>query len=407
MRALFVDHAFPGNLGGYAACLAEAGGWEVDFLAARAGAEPRGNRVRLHAVKAREEVAGAVHPATRDFSFQVKGGRRALQAARKICPTPPDVVVTGCGRFSAMLFGSVWTTPIVSYVHTFHEGVRLEPGDARQEGAAFAATFSNAGRLLHLLQSERAFTMSRYQVQMVPREFRHKIRLLPRPVDRGVFRADAPWPARIPRPPEGVPLVTFLPVEPWWAPGAGFDCFLRAFRMIDREFPGVWVAVAGPEETPERRARFREILERAGLDAGRFVLVSDEAREPLAGVLARSAVCVASSLANPPGDGFFGAMGCGGPVLIASDTPPLREFVRHGQNGLSFGWGMVRELAWGMRAVLGDPAGHSGLAGAAGRFVAAHLDTAVLAPRVADFFGRSLDLAPDDFREGQSLIEEV
>jgi glycosyltransferase involved in cell wall biosynthesis len=61
-----------------------------------------------------------------------------------------------------------------------------------------------------------------------------------------------------------------------------------------------------------------------------------------------------------------------GCAIVGSDTPPVREFVRHGENGLLVDFFDPEAIAAAVASLLGDPAAASALRAAARRTVVEH-----------------------------------
>ena len=79
------------------------------------------------------------------------------------------------------------------------------------------------------------------------------------------------------------------------------------------------------------------------------------------------------------------AMGAGC-VVLASDTPPHREVIRHGETGLLAGTDDPLDLVRQAMAVLDDPAGHRPLGTAAAELMRGQYDREVCLPRLAEQF---------------------
>lgn len=130
----------------------------------------------------------------------------------------------------------------------------------------------------------------------------------------------------------------------------GVDTALRAFAAASRETPGLAFEIAGQGDDQPRLERLAAAL---GLGATvRFRGFVPEALKR--DMLRRAWAVVFPSPKEGWGISNVEAAACGTPAL-ASDSPGLRESVRHGVTGYLVPHGDVRALADRMRELAGDP----------------------------------------------------
>lgn len=131
----------------------------------------------------------------------------------------------------------------------------------------------------------------------------------------------------------------------------GVEIALRALAIARKSRPDVVLDIAGQGDD---RGRLERLARRLGLGtAARFRgFVSDEEKRRL---LRRSWCVVLASPKEGWGISNVEAAACGTPA-IASDSPGLRESVRHGETGFLVPHGDVAALADRMLALAGDPA---------------------------------------------------
>lgn len=173
----------------------------------------------------------------------------------------------------------------------------------------------------------------------VPRE---RIEVIYPGVDATWYAADA----AVPRSPEP----TFLYVGRLKR-YKGVEIALRALALVRQVQPHVTLDVAGAGDDRGRLERVARMLGLGG--AARFLgFVPDEEKRRL---LRRSWAVVLASPKEGWGITNVEAAACGTPAL-ASDSPGLRESVRHGETGFLVPHGDVRVLADRMLGLAADPA---------------------------------------------------
>jgi len=131
----------------------------------------------------------------------------------------------------------------------------------------------------------------------------------------------------------------------------GVETAVRALALARAERPDVTLEIAGQGDD---RARLERLVRALGqVDAVRFLgFVPDEEKRRL---LRRAWAVVLPSLKEGWGISNVEAAACGTPAL-ASDSPGLRESVRHGETGFLVPHGDERALADRMFALAAEPA---------------------------------------------------
>jgi glycosyltransferase involved in cell wall biosynthesis len=131
----------------------------------------------------------------------------------------------------------------------------------------------------------------------------------------------------------------------------GVETAVRAVALARATRPDVTLEIAGQGDDRVRLERLAGALGQAG--AVRFLgFVSEEAKRRL---LRRAWAVVLPSPKEGWGISNVEAAACGTPAL-ASDSPGLRESVRHGETGFLVPHGDVRALADRLLELAGDPA---------------------------------------------------
>lgn len=175
----------------------------------------------------------------------------------------------------------------------------------------------------------------------------------------------------------------------------GFDIFMRVARRVYEAHPDVLFVVVGGDQIyygPDRRfiqaASFREhVLAGGDYDLTRFCFTGQIAPERLAELLSLSDLHVYLSVPFVPSWSLFDALACEC-VVLAADTPPVREVISHGGTGLLADFYDVDGLARQALAVLRDPQAFRPLARAGAALVRERYSLDRTLPRLAEFFRR-------------------
>jgi hypothetical protein len=341
VRILFVSTSYPGRLGALARALAGEEGHEVRFLCRQAVSDEPTGRVVLEPYAETPGPGADTHAVTRDFEAQVQEADAVCEAMRDL-DWVPDVVVNQSGDGNALLARHAFPEcRIVTRFGAFQRPRMAELGfrhaGSPPELERLRAFTRNAIPLLELNQCDAGFVSSCHLHGLLPPEMAYKVRVLFEGCDTELYRPvprDAakvfgePFPA-------DVPLVTF--VHPRLEPESGLPTFLNAARQIAQRVPAVRFAICGLETARRGGLTLRERMQRSGLPLDRFLFSAPRARSEMAELYARSDVLVYLSAPGQGSERLVEMMSCGA-LVLGSDTAPVREFIRHRQNGLLAGF---------------------------------------------------------------------
>jgi glycosyltransferase involved in cell wall biosynthesis len=139
--------------------------------------------------------------------------------------------------------------------------------------------------------------------------------------------------------PDGTRIVTY--VARGMESMRGFDIFMQAARLLAQRRTDVLFVVVGEDrvcyggdQKITGQQSFKQwVLSRHDYDLSRFVFMGTVPPETLAQVLAISDLHIYLTVPFVLSWSLMNALACGATVL-ASDTPPVREVIEHGENGL-------------------------------------------------------------------------
>ena len=405
MNVLFVTKEHPGRLGPLAYELAKSPDWHSEFLCEYSAGPADAEGV--HRYRPEKAKAGhGPHFVTRLYDQQVRDAEAIYDAARSTCRRTPDVVVDAAGTGSCLPLGDLFRCPVVGYFEYFHQPGKAAPhARARQEMSEeerLRLRTANAAVLLDLVNCDCGFTSSAFQHSLLPKEFSYKVRVLFEGCDVDAFRrrGDAPRVIGQKRIGPQTRIVTYLGNR--LNATSGYETFMEVAAEIVQRHPDVVFAVCGTdvpaptvEGKPAESVKQRFQRERKA-EAARFIFLEDLKPAELAALLSITDLAIHLTVPAAPAPAFIAAMAseC---VVLGSDVAPVREFVRHRQNGLLAGLYSSMALADEAVRVLQAPGDYRVLGARARAFVMQHLSLQVTVPRFRQFLLSAGDRLPDQF----------
>jgi glycosyltransferase involved in cell wall biosynthesis len=383
MRILFVHQNFPGQFRHVAPALA-ARGHDVSALTMRADVPPAWQGVRVIGYRASRGSTPGIHPWVGDFESKVIRGEAAFRAALALQQKGyrPDVVVAHPGWGESLFLKEVWPDAPLGIYCEFHyrahgADVGFDPEfPSSDPGEACRIRVKNANNLLHFETADAGLAPTRWQADGFPERFRSRITVMHDGIDTEAV-APAPGASFTVDAPEGalrlVPgdeVLTFVNrnLEPY----RGYHVFMRALPAILERRPRARAVIVGgdgvsygsrpPTGRTWKSVFLDEVRDRLDLSRVHFTGTLPYAR--YLSLLQVSAVHVYLTYPFVLGWSLLEAMSAGC-AIVASDTPPVREAIRHAQTGRLFDFFDRDALADEVCALLDDPAGRARLGAAA------------------------------------------
>jgi glycosyltransferase involved in cell wall biosynthesis len=421
MHVLFVHPNFPAQFGPVAARLAATPGNRVTFvsqgrsgLSAGGTPDPGLSSVRQVQYATTGGATAQNHYCSRTFENAVWNTDGVYQAVRTALQgpnglEPPDLIVGHSGFGSTLflpeLFPRVPVLNLFEYFYRPHHpesdmDFRRDLGWKVPEVNYLRSRCRNAMILLDLHSAAGGYTPTAFQKSCFPAEYQPKIEVVFDGTDRAVFHGHG---GALRRPVErtlagrrgaqGPPVVSY--VSRGFESMRGFDLFIRAARLMAREWADVLFfivgtdrhAYGGDEAHVGADKTFKQwVLRQYPVDE-RFVFTGALPREELARVLAASDLHVYLTVPFVLSWSLLDAMSSGA-VVLASDTAPVREVVRDGENGLLADFFSPEDFARRGIEVLRNPAGFRGLGEAAQRTIQEQYSVEVTLPRLLSLFKR-------------------
>ena len=318
------------------------------------------------------------HPLTVDFDLAVHHGMGVVEACRYLVAqgVRPDVICGHSGWGELLFVKDVFPdTPILSYFefyyHFSHVDVGFDPEFPSSPEDSFRLRARNAVGLLTFDAIDWGNAPTVWQRAVHPPELRSRISVLHEGVDTDVVRPDPSAWLFLER--DGLRLsagdevVTYVArnLEPY----RGFHTFMRAAREVLRRRPRTHILIVGGDGVsygapPPGRTTWRQLLlEETGLATElRLHFLGQIPHEAYVKMLQVSAVHVYLTYPFVLSWSFIEAMSAGC-AIVGSDTPPVMEVLRDGENGLAVDFFSPRAIADRIDEILGSPRSPRGSAG--------------------------------------------
>jgi glycosyltransferase involved in cell wall biosynthesis len=301
----------------------------------------------------------------------------------------PDVILGHFGWGETLFLKDVWPrAKLLVYAEFFYGNGDADSNfDPEFQVDALRVRMRNRGRngslALALVSADRALAPTQWQRRQFPSELQQKIEVIHDGIDTDKIAPDPS--ARVTLKRQGVVLrpgdevVTFVSrnLEPY----RGYHVFMRALPKILAERPRARAIIVGGDDVsygprPAKGRKWRnvflqEVKER--LDLSRIHLVGKVPYDVYRQILQVSSAHVYLTYPFVLSWSMLEAMAAGC-LVIGSDTAPVREVIRHEQNGLLVDFFNPQGLADCVVGALADPNRYHGIREAARRTILERFD---------------------------------
>jgi glycosyltransferase involved in cell wall biosynthesis len=429
MHILYVHQNFPAQFGHIGMHLAKTRRWRVTFVSE----QPAGLVEGIEKVQYR--IAGGATRTTHFCSRTFENGVwhtdavfQAMAERKRVDPTfRPDLIVGHSGFGSTLFLPELFpNAPIINlfeYYYVPHDpesdmDFRRDLGWAVPTEKYNRLRCRNAMILLDLQNCDLGYTPTDFQRSKFPAEYQPKLRTVFDGVDRAIYHGHGEALRTPDRPrtvagvtvPAGTRLVTY--VSRGFESMRGFDLFMRAAKRIYEQYPDVVflvvgadrIAYGGDEAYLGGVKSFREwVLGQDQYDLSKFRFVGRVPPEELGRVLASTDLHIYLTVPFVLSWSMMDAMSCGA-VVLGSDTSPVREMIRDGQNGLLADFFDPEAIAAKAVRVLKDPAGYRELGRAAERFIEQGYSLEAVLPRMVEMYEEAVNRRAEMPRREEPVI---
>ena len=392
MKILFIHQNFPGQFKFLAPALVKQGHTVVAMTMQKTEAK-EWQGVRLAPYTATRGTTPKVHPWISDFETKTIRAEACFRAALRIRAEGlnPDLIVSHHGWGESLFLKDVWPQAKLAiycefYYHPRGADVGFDPEfPAEDAGEVCRLRLKNLNNLLHFEVADAAISPTHWQASTFPEPFRSKITVVHDGIDT---EAVAPNPAvsltlngniKLTRADE---VITFVNrnLEPY----RGYHIFMRALPELLKRRPQARVLIVGADDVsygarPAEGKKWKDIF---ASEVRPHISDADWARVHFLGhipyqhfipLLQLSTLHVYLTYPFVLSWSLLEAMSVGC-AIVASDTQPLREAIRHDDTGRLVDFFDVPGLAHEVCALLDDPVARQRLGANARAFAQATYD---------------------------------
>lgn len=369
MKILFVHQNFPGQFPHLAPALARRG---HQVLALTDEKNQRASPVRTVRYAAPQPVktSGVLGRTYSDYAERGLLAARGARALRDRHGFVPDIIIGHSGWGETLFLKEIWPEArLLVYAELMYRTRGHDVGfDPEVSPGSDEGRFMTVARSAHLIQgivqADAALAPTQYQADSFPPELRGKITVIHDGIDTDRVCPDPAASLTLPggrvlRAGDEVLSFVSRSLEPY----RGFHVFMRALPEVLRARPQAQVVLVGAEgvsygaERRDGRSWKQAMLEELGegLDLSRVHFIG---RQPYADYLSLIRLARVHCYLTYPfvlSWSLTETMAAGG-YVVASDTQPVRELIRDGENGRLVPFFDVPALSAALiRGLEGDP----------------------------------------------------
>ena len=370
MRILFLHNNFPGQYRRIVNRLHNRKGYEL--LSASLASNKQPAPFKRLGYTPHRKASKDIHPAIHYTEETVVMGQAVMKTLLPVKNSgwKPDIVLSHSGWGPSLFVKDIWPdTRHLSYFEWYYQAEGsdtgfLNPKEADDYNFRMRIRMKNTAMLHDLASMDWGQCPTEYQLSTFPEIFHDRISVLHDGVDTDFFspadNTSFTIGEHVFR--KGDPLVTYIArgMEPY----RGFPQFIEAVSRLQKINPHVHVAVIGEDRVAYGAKRKdgktwkQAALEEFQPDLTRLHFLGNQPLNVLRDVLRVSAAHVYLTVPFVLSWSMMESMSAGA-LLVASDTPPVRELIQDGHNGLLVPFFEPDSLAQKLSEVLDAPESYS------------------------------------------------
>jgi len=392
MKILFIHQNLPGQFKFLAPALAQQGHSVVAMTMQKTEAKAW-QGVRLFHYAAKRGTTPNAHPWVTDFETKTIRAEACFRAALKLRAEgfSPDVIVAHHGWGESLFLKDVWPkAKLAIYCEFFYHPKGADVGfdpefPVNDEGEVCRLRLKNLNNLLHFEVADAGISPTHWQASTFPEPFKSKITVVHDGIDTVAL---APNPSVsltlngnlvLTRKDE---VITFVNrnLEPY----RGYHIFMRALPQILQRRPNARVLIVGADDVsygarPENGQKWKDIFAKevkpliSDADWSRVHFLGNVPYTAFIPLLQLTSVHVYLTYPFVLSWSLLEAMSVGC-AIVASDTQPLHEAIKHDETGRLINFFDASKLATEVCSLLDDPEERERLGANARTFAQANYD---------------------------------
>jgi glycosyltransferase involved in cell wall biosynthesis len=387
MNVLFIHQNFPAQFVHLAPALAADPNNDIRALTPSKRPCPTG--VKLHTYNIKRSSSKEIHPWLGDMETKTIRAEAAFWGAMQLKKEGfiPDLIIAHPGWGESLFLKEVWPhAKLALYCEFYYQAVggdvNFDPEFSTSElDMACRLRLKNANFDLHLLQADAGISPTHYQRSTFPEYFQSKISVIHDGIDTNHIKPNPQVTMRL----NGMALtrndeiITF--VNRNLEPMRGYHIFMRALPSILKENPRARVIIVGgddvsygskpPAGTTWKDLFLNEVCDQ--LDVSRVHFVGNLPYPDFIQLLQLSSVHVYLTYPFVLSWSLLEAMSAGC-AIVASDTAPVREVIKHNETGLLVEFFDLNAIAEKVSFLLNNPTERQRLGESAREFVLRQCD---------------------------------
>jgi glycosyltransferase involved in cell wall biosynthesis len=400
MKVLFIHQNFPGQFKFLAPALVQQG-HECLAMSMRKPEADTWHGVKMVHYGTRRGSTKGVHPWVSDFETKVVRGDACFRAALQLKSKgfEPDVIIAHPGWGESLFLKEVWPQARLGiYCEFFYQPDGSDVGfDAefavRQQDDPSRLRLKNLNNFMHMQVADAGISPTHWQASTFPEPFRSKITMVHDGIDTDALKPDADVKLTVTKS-NGASVslsrqdevITFVNrnLEPY----RGYHTFMRALPEILKRRPNARVLIVGADDVsygakpdPQKygSSKWKDIFatevrpQISDADWQRVHFLGHVPYQQFIPLLQLSSVHVYLTYPFVLSWSLLEAMSLGC-AIVASDTQPLHEAIRHDETGRLVNFFDASALASEVCSLLADPVARERLGAKARNFAVRHYD---------------------------------
>lgn len=367
MNILFIHQNFPGQFRHLAGYLADNPQNRITAICQpQAPGHPKVLRKLVY--QPARKPSAATHHYLRSMEGAVLNGQAVAKVLLQMKKRGyvPDIVIAHPGWGEALYVKDIFPdTPLLShfefYYHADGADVNFDPEFPLALDDRLRIRTRNALHLLNLEACDAGISPTQWQKSLHPAQFHSKISVIHEGIDTTLVAPNFGQTFTLPN---GTMLTRQQEVITYVArnlePYRGFHIFMRAAQEICRRWPNVQIVIVGGDEVsygrrlPEGLTYWQQMLREVSIDPSHVHFLGRISYADYLALLQISSAHVYLTVPFVLSWSVLEAMSAGC-LVIGSDTAPVREVLRHGENGLLVDFFSPQQIADAVDETLSHP----------------------------------------------------